>query len=75
MDARKLLKEMLKDAHGKHPTPGEVDLVLAGPPCQDYSGLNRFKSAHDAKKALVAVALSIVEYLQVRRSFSRYSPC
>ncbi|KAG8977915.1 hypothetical protein FRC05_000443 [Tulasnella sp. 425] len=48
----------------KHPSPGDVDLLLAGPPCQDFSGLNRYKSNHDNRKALVSLALTIAEHLQ-----------
>lgn len=25
------------------PLPGEVDMIMGGPPCQPYSGANRFK--------------------------------
>lgn len=25
------------------PAPGEVDLIMGGPPCQPFSGMNRFK--------------------------------
>ncbi|KIO24073.1 hypothetical protein M407DRAFT_26509 [Tulasnella calospora MUT 4182] len=67
MDARELILEMLRDSgrrSPKHPSPGGIDLLLAGPPCQDYSGLNRFKSKHDNRKALVALALTVTEYLQ-----------
>ncbi|KAG9019588.1 hypothetical protein FRB90_000052 [Tulasnella sp. 427] len=65
IDARGLLKEMLRDSsHRKHPAPGDVDLLLAGPPCQEFSGLNRYKLKHDGRKALVALALTIAEYLK-----------
>lgn len=67
MDARELLSDMLRDSSRqspKHPSPGDVDLLLAGPPCQDFSGLNRYKSNHDNRKALVSLALTIAEHLQ-----------
>ncbi|KAG8903809.1 hypothetical protein FRB99_002700 [Tulasnella sp. 403] len=65
MDGRELLKEMLKDRTGTvHPQPGTVDLFLSGPPCQDFTGLNRFKAKDDNKKALVANAVTIVEHLR-----------
>ena len=25
------------------PSPGEVDLIIGGPPCQAFSGMNRYK--------------------------------
>lgn len=67
MDARELILEMLRDSdrrNPRHPRPGDIDLLLAGPPCQDYSGLNRFKAKHDNRKALVALAVTVTEYLR-----------
>lgn len=26
------------------PLPGEVDLIIGGPPCQAFSGMNRYKA-------------------------------
>jgi DNA (cytosine-5)-methyltransferase 1 len=25
------------------PQPGEVDVIMGGPPCQSFSGMNRYK--------------------------------
>ncbi|KAG9035301.1 hypothetical protein FRB95_011596 [Tulasnella sp. JGI-2019a] len=66
MDTRVLLEEMLseRDNDNSYPIPGDIDLLVAGPPCQDYSGLNRFKARDDSKRALIAIPASIAEYLQ-----------
>lgn len=40
-DINDLLKRMLKKEIGT-PQPGDIDMVLGGPPCQGFSGLNRF---------------------------------
>lgn len=28
------------------PLPGEVDFIVGGPPCQGYSGMNRFNKGN-----------------------------
>ncbi|KAG8962681.1 hypothetical protein FRC03_003900 [Tulasnella sp. 419] len=61
-DSRKLLHRLLSDDQSKYPLPGDIDLLLIGPPCQDFSGLNRFKAKDDSRKAMVANALTCVEY-------------
>ena len=32
-----------KEALPPLPLPGEVDIIIGGPPCQPFSGMNRFK--------------------------------
>ncbi|KAG9296763.1 hypothetical protein G9A89_001396 [Geosiphon pyriformis] len=44
------------------PAPGDVDFIYCGPPCQGFSGVNRFKKADDIKNSLVATALSYVDF-------------
>ncbi|MDC3284251.1 DNA cytosine methyltransferase [Opitutales bacterium] len=46
------------------PQNGEVDLVCGGPPCQGFSGYNRFRSVDDPRNSLVESFLSIVEILE-----------
>ncbi|KZP00452.1 S-adenosyl-L-methionine-dependent methyltransferase [Calocera viscosa TUFC12733] len=48
------------------PQPGEVDIVVCGPPCQGYSVLNSHRRTDDIKNTLVANALSYVDYLRPR---------
>ena len=31
---------------GELPAPGQVDFVVGGPPCQGYSGMNRFNKGN-----------------------------
>ena len=31
---------------GALPLPGEVDFIVGGPPCQGYSGMNRFNKGN-----------------------------
>ncbi|KAJ9073953.1 hypothetical protein DSO57_1011171 [Entomophthora muscae] len=44
------------------PQPGDVDLIYCGPPCQGFSGINRFKKANDIKNSLIATTLSYVDF-------------
>lgn len=65
-DASKLLQEAIKESRGipSHrdkplPKPGDVDIILAGPPCADYSGLNReqHKYQEDSKKNMLMASV------------------
>ena len=31
---------------GELPAPGQVDFIVGGPPCQGYSGMNRFNKGN-----------------------------
>ncbi|KAF9469568.1 S-adenosyl-L-methionine-dependent methyltransferase [Collybia nuda] len=44
--------------------PGDIDVLVAGYPCQPHSDLNMYKKAGDTKSNLVLTALSWVEYLK-----------
>lgn len=44
------------------PRPGDVNFIYCGPPCQGFSGINRFKKADDVKNSLIATALSYVDF-------------
>lgn len=48
----------------KLPRKGEVDLILAGPPCQGFSGMNRFSSGQYSlfKNSLIVTLLGYVDY-------------
>lgn len=51
---------------GGTPQPGEVDLLAGGPPCQGFSGYNRYRSPEDPRNSLVETFLAFVELLKPR---------
>eukprot|EP01105_Mastigella_eilhardi_P025118 TRINITY_DN671_c0_g3_i3.p1 TRINITY_DN671_c0_g3~~TRINITY_DN671_c0_g3_i3.p1 ORF type:complete len:986 (+),score=214.26 TRINITY_DN671_c0_g3_i3:1376-4333(+) len=56
------------DKHKDLPKRGEVDIIVGGPPCQGYSGMNRFSSGTYSKfkNSLVATYLSYLDYYRPR---------
>ncbi|CAG0886916.1 unnamed protein product [Darwinula stevensoni] len=52
----------------KLPKKGEVDLLVGGPPCQGFSGMNRFneREASQFKNSLIVTYLSYLEYFRPR---------
>ncbi|KAG9126884.1 hypothetical protein FRC07_001542 [Ceratobasidium sp. 392] len=46
------------------PERHEIDFICGGPPCQSFSGANRFKRDDDPRTAMVAAVLSAVEHYQ-----------
>ena len=68
-DVNHFLDQIIKgvefDKNGqKFPIKGEIDLILGGPPCQGFSGMNRFSSRHYSmfKNSLVVSFLSFIDY-------------
>lgn len=68
-DCNALLKDAMSGAtHGvgglRLPMQGEVELLCGGPPCQGFSGMNRFNSREysNFKNSLVASYLSYCDY-------------
>lgn len=68
MDCNKLLSEAL-EAHEKgelspYPSPGEVELLCGGPPCQGFSGMNRFNKREYSqfKNSLIASFYSYCDF-------------
>jgi DNA (cytosine-5)-methyltransferase 1 len=60
-----LLKGIKVDKNGQSlPQKGEIDLILGGPPCQGFSGMNRFSSRQYSlfKNSLVVSFLSYVDF-------------
>ncbi|KAL0951860.1 hypothetical protein HGRIS_008520 [Hohenbuehelia grisea] len=45
-------------------SPGDIDLITIGFPCQSHSGLNASKKADDPKSNLILTALSYVDFLR-----------
>ncbi len=48
------------------PSPGEVDLIAGGPPCQGFSGYNRHRYTEDPRNSLVESFLDVVAHLKPR---------
>lgn len=62
-----LLLKMVLNNQGKSkgmPCKGDVELLVGGPPCQGFSGMNRFNAGQYSifKNSLVASYLSYCEY-------------
>ncbi|CAG8825437.1 26379_t:CDS:2, partial [Gigaspora margarita] len=56
------LKDFLGRKVPSMPAPGDVDFIYCGPPCQGFSGVNRYQKADDIKNSLVATSLSYVDF-------------
>lgn len=64
MDANHLLDNLLMNKSPRDfAVVGQVDVILAGPPCQGFSEMNRFKDSiySKFKNSLVATTLSFVD--------------
>ena len=50
------------------PTPGEVDFLCGGPPCQGYSGMNRFNKGNwsQVQNSMVMAYLSYADFYRPR---------
>ncbi|KAI9429370.1 hypothetical protein BJY52DRAFT_1345301 [Lactarius psammicola] len=46
------------------PQPGDIDVIVAGFPCQPHSQLNMFQKANDVKSNLILNLLSWVDFLE-----------
>jgi DNA (cytosine-5)-methyltransferase 1 len=64
-DADELVRRMMIGGPGI-PQPGEVDLVAGGPPCQGFSGYNRYRSVQDPRNSSIETFLNFVRYLKPR---------
>ncbi|KAF8644239.1 hypothetical protein AX16_008594 [Volvariella volvacea WC 439] len=56
------------------PRPGEIDLIVAGFPCQTHSGLNMFKNADDIKSNLILNAISWVDHYRPKLCYFENVP-
>jgi DNA (cytosine-5)-methyltransferase 1 len=62
-DARSLFQQLL-DGGTRLPRKGDVDLLVGGPPCQGFSGYNRYRKRSDPRNSLVEVFLDFVDFLK-----------
>jgi DNA (cytosine-5)-methyltransferase 1 len=60
-DSSKMLNEMQSGAIGM-PSKGQFDLIVGGPPCQGFSGWNRYRDINDQRNSQVDVFLSYVSF-------------
>ena len=72
-DCNLLLRQAIEGTKTNHrgqriPLRGEVDLLCGGPPCQGFSGMNRFnhREYSQFKNSLVFIYLSYCEYYRPR---------
>eukprot|EP00111_Clytia_hemisphaerica_P007316 TCONS_00021299-protein len=72
-DCNNILKMIMEgretdDSGQRLPRKGEVDLLCGGPPCQGFSGMNRFNSREYSmfKNSLVVSYLSYCDYFRPR---------
>jgi len=64
-DANHLLRRML-GGDPLLPKRGDVDVVVGGPPCQGFCGINRFRDFDDPRNSLVDTFFDIVKVLLPR---------
>ncbi|KAL9655620.1 hypothetical protein ABK040_002283 [Willaertia magna] len=69
LDADVIVNFLLRK-YSDYPRPGEIDLVCGGPPCQGFSGLNRFKERSSSefmnheKNRLMKIFIRYVNYFK-----------
>ncbi|NBV77887.1 DNA (cytosine-5-)-methyltransferase, partial [bacterium] len=61
-----ILLQRCADGEKGTPQKGEVDLLCGGPPCQGFSGYNRYRSPSDPRNSLIETFLAFVELLNPR---------
>jgi DNA (cytosine-5)-methyltransferase 1 len=64
-DAAVLLRRLL-DRASDLPAPGDIDVVVGGPPCQGFSGYNRHRRSDDPRNSLVELFLDVVAHFRPR---------
>ena len=50
------------DSENGLPKPGEVDLIMGGPPCQGFCGINRHRHIGDPRNSMVETFFDFVDY-------------
>ncbi|EMD32847.1 hypothetical protein CERSUDRAFT_99217 [Gelatoporia subvermispora B] len=51
------------------PKPGEIDVLIAGFPCQPHSTLNMFQKANDRKTHLIATLMAYIDHYKPKYVF------
>ena len=64
-DAKELVKSLLTNDN-QLPQPGDVDLLVGGPPCQGFSGFNIYSKPDDPRNSLVETFFDFANYLKPR---------
>ena len=64
-DAHSLFIKIFQNDSGL-PKRGDVDLIVGGPPCQGFSGYNRYRSPEDPRNSMVELFLNYIEHLRPR---------
>ncbi|KAL9657727.1 hypothetical protein ABK040_005078 [Willaertia magna] len=65
-----MIVDVLVKKYSDYPKPGAIDLICGGPPCQGFSGLNRFKEKNSLefmnheKNRLMKTFLKYVNYFK-----------
>ncbi|KAH7279981.1 hypothetical protein KP509_37G046300 [Ceratopteris richardii] len=67
-EAENLCLKFSEEQKAKLPVPGEVDLIVGGPPCQGFSGMNRFNQRTWSKVQceMILSYLSFADYFRPR---------
>ncbi|PIA25051.1 hypothetical protein AQUCO_13000002v1 [Aquilegia coerulea] len=67
-EASELATKLGKDKFENLPMPGEVDFINGGPPCQGFSGMNRFNQSTWSKVQceMILAFLSFADYYRPR---------
>ena len=61
-----VILEALESKDHSLPRRGDVDILAGGPPCQGFSGYNRYRCATDPRNSLINTFLRYVQVLQPR---------
>ena len=66
--AQEQAAKMPGETLGQLPTPGEVEFLCGGPPCQGYSGMNRFNKGNwsQVQNSMVMAYLSFADFYRPR---------
>lgn len=67
-DAKEATSTLPAEQMEKLPLPGEVDFICGGPPCQGYSGMNRFNKGNWSmvQNSMVMAFLSYADFYRPR---------
>ena len=55
--------QKIQDKEKGYPSSGEIDMVIGGPPCQGFSGFNRYRDISDNRNSQIENYYKIIELL------------